>query len=471
MDLNCFNGVRSGKAEERKRKHLEALALESNAGMEGNRSMQALWLVNRHSFSMQGSPGRRPLSMSGPNVSVDRLGRPDYSKRPSETDKSFKSTTDESGRIMDAWKPAVYGNVATLPPGEMGIKRQSWGGTTPTIRVTDEAVDARHHNRARSSSAMEELMSHSSLPSRANSASPGYDLFAYTPTAVGSSAAGSSVGGHHSQGQGQNPGLSPHGLQPPPLILRCDSAMSDDTDDAPPPRQRTTSGGWFRRAPPAISDDSDTENEGAAPSRRGWRAMFKRGHPVMDDQERGEKMARSAAALNASGAAFAGVSGTGFRVHRKTRTASSDALAAVQGSDMPLLAPPAASFRVRRPGCDSASLTPPESLPPSPVPDSPIVLSETSTVHVGPSRSTSTDVPHSPAGSAFRVVRKVSPAGSNVSTPQLVAPPAVPKPQHAEPAIDFTLGYDSDAFRPLDIDFGASPVGSNGSHSRYGHAL
>jgi len=503
MDLDCFNGVRGGKAAARKRRKRDSQALQRNVSVAGSLTTQMMFDKHSQGVERQGYPlleqrndQRSGYSAIPRNTSIDQLGRAEFGHRPSLSDQgsmlSERMTDESHGRILDAWKPAMYdGAQPPLSPSEKSsMKRQSWGGP-PQIRVTDEP--GMMHTRGRSSSAiMEELASTPgsvSPPLRSLSTSPhvDYNSFAPPPSA-------------YPPARADREGRA---LRPPPLSIPRRRSLNninledDERFKNAGKRRSWGSSGWFARGGSGRNhDDSESEDDHDDPydepgRPRGWRAVFSRRRRVMDQRARREKQARKAIAVNASGAAFAGVSDPvsatssrsgGFRVHRKAQTASGDALAAVAGtssSTTPLLAPPPASsqFRVHRgggsgsgsgvpPPTEPPAVTPPGSIPPSPAPSGPL-QPESSLSAAGPS--------------SFRVHRnRHSPSGSTVSSPQQ-APQGplstVPEPAE-EPAIDFS-GYAAAMFQPLDLEFGDteenrlrySNYSGNSGHSGYGRAL
>lgn len=186
----------------------------------------------------------------------------------------------------------------------------------------------------------------------------------------------------------------------------------------------------------------------------------------MDERAKSEKMARKGAAINESGAAFLGIAppSSRFRVHRKNRTSSGDALAAVQGhsnSATPLLdRPPPSSFKVHRAGAPprSSSVTPPPTGPPSPQVQVPLVAEN----------------PAAPPPSSFRVHRnRPSPTPSTSTSASVAAPgpSSAVSPQEAlTPKVDFS-GYAAGLFRPLDVNFDSQQGSTADDRGGYGHAF
>lgn len=268
MDLDCFNGVRGGKAAARKRRKRDSRALQRNVSVAGSLTTQMMLDKHSQGVERQGYPlleqRRGNYSALPRNTSIDQLGRADYGHRPSLSDQGSMQSerlTDEShGRILDAWKPAMYDGQPPVTPSEKSIKRQSWGGPPPAIRVTDEP--GMHHARGRSSSAiMEELASTAgsiSPPLRSVSTTPhvDYNSFAPPPSAY------------------PPPRTDKEGraLRPPPLsIPRRRSLNNISVEDheqvrAAAKRRSWGSSHWFARGGPRHPDDSDSEDEHNPPA-------------------------------------------------------------------------------------------------------------------------------------------------------------------------------------------------------------
>lgn len=510
MDLDYFSGVRGGKAAQRKQRKRDSRQLQRNVSVAGSLTTQMM--LDRHSqgVSREGyQMGYYPVQ----NPSVDQFDRVEQygrsvdqfgGQRSVSDHASYVSSDDTHNGILTGWRPRASSTAqqqpysTTQPLASPSEKRNSWGGATPSIRVTDGEY-YQTHARARSSGAiMEELASPRSPrspitpPMRSLSTSPGQSPFPFPPPQY------PPTGGLQDR----------NGVRPPPIsIPRRRSLNNIGEDEAQPAnlRQATKrrsrgSGNWFNRSSQldaAENDYSSGSDDEPGPSRQsrrrhdrrpsgepltatvepepshGWRALFTRRTRVKSERERDENAARKAVAVNESGAALVGVAtpsvasplvapappgARSFRVQRKGQPPAPPrpSLSGTASSVTPLLAPPPSSFRVqRRSGgglvdasqtsnmSHSSSLTTPtHSTPSSPAPDGALQIADQ--MGFGGRRSR-------PASSV-----------STVSSPGLSYLPTVTEPvtdpNRTETIMDAeediaavnTGGYAASLFRPLD---------------------
>ncbi|KAL7421737.1 hypothetical protein Q5752_003508 [Cryptotrichosporon argae] len=391
MDLDCLNGVRGGKAAQRKRRKQSTRRLQRNVSAAGSLTTQQI--LDRHS---QGVPREQTPSITPLYPTVDpgseaaRRGTyfpviPNSSSFPMSSPVierlSFESRSedrsDNVGHIMDAWRPGqpplsqppTPGSYAPLNP----YVSPQQALHMPSIRVSqgDGHLPRPAHVRTQSSSAVVEL----GMPS------------AGAPSA----------------------GLRPdnRGLRPPALAIPKRRSLNNMRDDSPTSgsdskqrkargKARTARGAkartqsrvsrhaWFsntdsesdsepgpsrgRRRPPQLDVDDEADDGRRS---RGWRGLLGMRNKSIDElheQARDENSARKAKAVNEMGALLAGVQPLprpsaeaqsqpttvrSFKVNRKTRPNVGQALPASStpptqvGEAAPADVP--RSFRVKRP--------------------------------------------------------------------------------------------------------------------------
>lgn len=476
MDLDCLNGGRGGKAAARKRRKRDSQQLQQNVSIAGSLTTQMM--LDRHSQGVDRHG--RPINYQRVRTqSVDQYGRPVEHRQSMSDQGSMQSLTDDShGRILDGWKPAPYGGEKLSPSAEAALRRQSWGGQPPAIRVTDQDSHGPMHVRARSSSTVMDGMFGLTMPPTKSSTSPHVEYNSFPPP----------------NANAYPPNSPPmdgreRALRPPPLTIpRRPSLNNIRVEEGPEGKRRKGLFGRSGREVTTEFSDSDEDEPRATHRRRrvdgeldrydeagvprGWRALFSRRRRVMDDHARDLNYARKVKAVNASGAAFAGIDATtvqtpgassGFRVQRKGRPDVAKASvtqppALGSGATTPLLAPPPpSSFRVNRGG------------DPGPT------ASSSRSGH-SPTHSTMTtpgaDIPlqhesiYSSAGPHLSVGRsRPSPSGSNKSSPSLAT--VLEPPSEASP-LDFS-GYNASMFQPLDTTRDTSRI-SHASDDNMGRA-
>lgn len=366
MDLDCLNGVRGGKAAARRRRKRDSELLQQNVSVAGSLTTQMM--LDRHSqgVARDGYPLVEPNSRSGyyPVQNPTMVPVNEFGGRRSISDHGSIISGSHEGAMMEMWRPSSFHDVQpqplpsqsekTTPISSPRFSGGSWSGHAPSIRVTSETPQRPGHTRARSSSAVVEILDSprvgpQSPPMRSMSTSPHLGMAGppvYPPTA-----------GVRADRNGQ---------RPPPIDIPGRGSLNNinlEIDENRRARRAAAKKKWFGRTNNVTSDDSDDE---PGPSRRRrssvvqydddedagrrWIALFRRKPKVLDPRARAENRARKAVAVNQSGALLAGVDAPApktFRVQRK-------------GAPAPLLSPPAAerSFRVQRKGQGSEPTSP-----------------------------------------------------------------------------------------------------------------
>jgi hypothetical protein len=274
MDLDCLNGVRGGKAAQRKRRKRGSRQLQRNVSAAGSLTTQMM--LDRHSLGVQRlstTDGGTPFStyptfesqgLKTPQSALDAqqsyfpaqqppLGPPPIERHSSDSRSDERSA---GGHIMDAWRPSQplgYALTATSPgwadvsPGLDGISMDSASGpgatrsfsvlrggradfqnpydvkadepgralSPPPMRITSPSKPP--HNRQQSSSAIVERYDNSAPPSPGLGGAPAI----YPP-------------GH------SGPRPNNQGLRPPILAIPKRRSLNNLRDDPSPDSQYST---------------------------------------------------------------------------------------------------------------------------------------------------------------------------------------------------------------------------------------
>ena len=358
MDLDCFNGVRGGKAAARKRRKRGSRQLQQNVHAAGSLTTQMM--LDRHSqgvprdddASPYGSPPYTPIglpvvnSVYGNNNQLQPpLGPPpDNERRSSES----RSEPSASGHIMDAWSPhqpgIAAGGYALAPQLSPPIDAAN-APTRSFSVIRGGRADFENPYDVKPGSgpgrAPPVILQHAAPgPSRQSSYATTGGYITGTSTPIGPVATLNSTA----------PGVRPNsqGLQPPPLTIpkrrslndikgesSPDSGYSPTTESKHKKGKKRIVSGWTKKEPKPKQDaDSEDDEPGPprraikpfepvpvaiddddddllSPKRKGWRpALFGRKKKEEDEfasLARDENKARKAALANESGSLLAGV--------------------------------------------------------------------------------------------------------------------------------------------------------------------
>jgi len=381
MDLDCLNGVRGGKAAQRKRRKRGSRQLQRNVSAAGSLTTQMM--LDRHSEGVQRQPvsqGTTPFLTpyareegASPQGGYFPGYQPPLGPPPLDRHSSDSNDPSASGHIMDAWRPSQplayappggYVPSASSPPIE-GMTGSAAGpsrsfsvvrggradyqnpydvkGTAvpgralspPPVRIASPSKPS--HNRQHSSSAIVERSDLSGPPSPSVAQTPAL----YPP-------------GH------DGPRANNQGLRPPMLAIPKRRSLNNLKDDHSPDSQyssptrarkgkagkrKSKAGGWFGKGDETESSQAEESDDEPGPPRRkrqpqafepapsplreekkGWKKALglgrKKSVDDMAELAMDENKARKAALAAASGSMFAGVDAPptpsrGFVVHRK----------------------------------------------------------------------------------------------------------------------------------------------------------
>ena len=395
MDLDCFNGVRGGKAAARRRRKHGSKQLQRNVSAVGSLTTQMM--LDRHSQGVarvRDSEGDTPIAEPGFSPGY----RPPLGPPPPELT-SWDSWSDPStGNIMDAWRPpaASAGYVASGMSDASGMSLPSpdeRGDRTPHTFSVIRGGRADYNNPYSVADRPEKSQTLKSEPVRisqisARSVTPQHtrqqSSTALIEVTDESNVASTSTVSLANNSSGLR--LNNEALLPPVLVIpkrRSLNNLKDEQDVSPGSRyshssdvrkgkHRNSALSWLSKADTG-SDESDDE---PGPSRRKHRKMSRDFEPIatspdaekkshwrsslgirrkksldaIAEQARDENKARKTILAAESGALFAGVVAPtpsprkkAFVVHRRSETPSGPPVGVI-GRDS--LAPP--SFSVRR---------------------------------------------------------------------------------------------------------------------------
>ena len=397
MDLDCLNGVRGGKAAQRKRRKRGSRQLQRNVSAAGSLTTQMM--LDRHSQGVSRQPiseGSTPFLNPCPPHPQQRptsyfpgyqppLGPPPLERHSSD---SRSDEPSASGHIMDAWRPAqpvAYNPTGYIPaplssPGESSsVPTRSFSVVRGGRADYQNPYDVQAGSPTRSLSPPALRIASPSKPSHTRQHSSSAIVERYDGSAPSSPRLGHNAPTLYPPGR-DGPRPNNEGLRPPQLAIPKRRSLNNLKDDPSPdststPRRgkrKSKTGGWFgKSAEDPESSPAEESDDEPGPSRRrvplhfepapsplgekkSWRTALglgrKKSMDEMAELARDENKARKAALAAASGSMFAGVEAPpskSFVVNRKNGSRP--------GGPTPLQSPVSAtsetkSFKVKRMG-------------------------------------------------------------------------------------------------------------------------
>ena len=343
MDLDCLNGVRGGKAAERRRRKRASAQLYKNVAAAGTLSTQMM--LDRHSMGIPRQPeseGHSPFLSPYGQFQNQNYGRhmvgsqPPLGPAPQPNGRpSFEDDPSGNESIMDAWRPPSQQAGYPTPSGYIPP-----AGSPPPEETANKSFAVVRGGRADFENPYM-VKDGEGSPSRSFSPPRGR-----LPPALSSSShlTVPTVYGHGHQGSRPNqpnPRLSTLSIPKRPSLndLKEDGSPTRGSPSPDSPRKKPRRGlAFFQRRNGTDSSAEESDDEPgpsrqvvrpfeAVPSplgqKKGWKATLGIGkQDQVSEEKKDENKVRKDALAAESGSAFAGVNAPrkAFVVHRKGPT-------------------------------------------------------------------------------------------------------------------------------------------------------